>query len=162
MKSIISILLSTLSLLSFGQTKLENLKFDTTITGFHFAVEWSGTYVYTPNGSSDLTTINPPAFSFSIFPSDNPQDAITEVEKLIDMSRQGGYDILELKRIDTTINGNKTHIISYTEEMKSVKYTNIVYNAVVTKDNTIIVFTSGDTDNNKYAEKFRRTLYSLK
>ena len=62
-----AVLLTVLvSQLSFGQTKLEDLKVDTTITDFHFAADFQGTKVFTKNGSSDIQTINPTAFSFTI------------------------------------------------------------------------------------------------
>ena len=54
---------------SFGQIKLEDLKVDTAITGFHFAADFQGTKVFTKHGASDIQTINPTAFSFTIAPN---------------------------------------------------------------------------------------------
>jgi len=51
---------------SFGQMKLQDLHVDTTITGFHFAADFQRTKVFTKHGSSDIRTINPTAFSFTI------------------------------------------------------------------------------------------------
>ena len=52
MKIKLTILFVTLfvSHFSFGQIKLEDLNIDTTITGFHYAVDFQGTKVFTKNG----------------------------------------------------------------------------------------------------------------
>src|SRR5947209_2971931 len=41
-------------------------------------------------------------------------------------------------------------------------YKNFVFNAFVIKDNTLILFTSGDLDNGQYIDQFKKTFYSIK
>jgi len=41
------------------QVTTSNLKIDTTITGFHFAADYQGTYVFTLNGKDDLKKQKP-------------------------------------------------------------------------------------------------------
>ena len=149
--------------LSFGQIKLEDLKVDTTITGFHFAADFQGTKVFTKHGSSDIQTINPTAFSFTIAPSVTSSMAKSQLTQLLNMSKQNGYKITGLTEKDTTINGNNAYYISYTEIRDDKNnYKNFVFNAFVIKDNTLILFTGGDLDNGQFIDKFKQTFYSIK
>lgn len=147
---------------SFGQIKLEDLKIDTTITGFHFAADFQGTKVFTKNGSSDIQTINPTAFSFTIAPNMTAASAKEQLDMLRNMSKQNGYKISDLLTKDTTINGNNAYYISYVETDDKNNYKNIVFNSFVIKNKTLILFVSGDLDNGKYIDKFKKTFYSIK
>ena len=98
---------------SFGQIKLENLQVDTTITGFHFAADFQGTKVFTKNGPSDIQTINPTAFSFTIAPNMTSPIAKGQLEQLLNMSRLNGYVISDITKKDTAINGHTAYYISY-------------------------------------------------
>ncbi|WP_276505070.1 hypothetical protein [Terrimonas pollutisoli] len=164
MKIKLTILLLTffVSHFSFGQIKFEDLKIDTTISGFHYAANFQGTFVYTPNGKSDLNTINPSAFSFSILPNTTMKAAIGEIENLVTMSKQNGYTLTDIVKKDTTINGYKAFILSFTETEKGTDYKNLVFDAVIMKDNTAIIFVSGDLDKGKYLENFKKTFYATK
>jgi len=146
----------------FGQIKLEDLKVDTTITGFHYAADFQGTIVFTKNGPSDIQTMNPTAFSFSIGPNMTAAAAKGQLEMLLNFSKQNGYKIADLVKKDTTLNGNDAYYISYLETDDKNSYKNIVFNSFVIKDKTIILFVSGDLDNGKYIEKFKKTFYSIK
>ena len=150
------------SKLSFGQTKLEDLKIDTTITGFHFAADFQGTKVFTKNGSSDIQTVNPTAFSFTIAPNMTAEVAKEQLDMLLNMSKQNGYKIADLVKKDTVLNGNKAYYTSYIETDTKENYKNSVFNAFVIKGETLILFTGGDLDNGKYIDKFRKTFYSVK
>jgi hypothetical protein len=145
---------------SFAQIKLEDLKIDTTITGFHFAANFQGTYVYTLNGTSDLNTINPSAFSFSILPNTTMKAAIAEIENLFTMSKQNNYTLTDILRKDTTLNGYKAFILSYIETEKATDYKNLVFNAVIMKENSAVIFVSGDLDKGKYLENFKKTFFA--
>lgn len=85
------------STFSFGQIKLDDLKVDTSITGFHFAVDFQGTKVFTKNGPSDIQTINPTAFSFTIAPNSNSAVAKEQLETMLTMSKQNGSKFLTFK-----------------------------------------------------------------
>jgi len=146
---------------SFGQLKIEDLKIDTEITGFQLASETSGTSIYTPNGKSDLGTMNPSAFSFTIVPNTNYKSALKEVESLLLMSEQNGYIISDIVKKDTIVNGCRTHIISYTENQNGTDYHNQVFNATIIKDETAIIFLSGDLSKGKYIENFKKTLFAV-
>jgi len=146
---------------SFGQIKLEDLKVDTTITGFHFAADFQGTNVFTKNGSPDIQTINPTAFSFTIAQNMNAATAKKQLEMLLNMSIQNGYKISDIIKKDTTLKGNSAYYISYTENDDKTRYNNLVFNAFVIKDGTLILFTSGDLDNGMYIDKFRKTFYTI-
>ena|SRR5690348_8306365 len=163
MKSKLTALLSTLILakLSFGQIKPADLKPDTTITGFHFAVDFQGTKVFTKNGPADIQTINPTAFSLTIAPNMTAEVGKKQLEMLLNLSRQNGYKIADLTQIDTLLNGNKAYYISYVETDDKEKYKNLVFNAFVIKGGTLILFTAGDLDNGMYIEKFKKTFYAL-
>jgi hypothetical protein len=147
---------------SFGQIRLEDLKVDTAITGFHFAVDFQGTMVFTKHGASDIKTINPTAFSFTISPNLNSATAKSQLSQLLDMSRQNGLKINDFTEKDTTIKGYKGYYISYTETYEKYHYKNFVFNSFVIKDQTIILFTSGDLDGGEYVDKFRQTFYTIK
>jgi len=164
MKIKLTVLLLTvlISKLSFGQIKLEDLKVDTTITGFHFAADFQGTKVFTKNGSSDIQTINPTAFSFTIAPNMIAEVAKEQLDMLLNMSKQNGYKIADLVKKDTVLNGNKAYYTSYIETDAKANYKNSVFNAFVIKGETLILFTGGDLENGKYIDKFRKTFYSVK
>lgn len=163
MKIKLTILLLTflVSNFSFGQIKLEDLKVDTTITGFHFAADFQGTNVFTKNGSSDIQTINPTAFSFTLAPNMSATIAKEQLEMLLNMSVQNGYKISDVVKKDTTLKGNNAYYISYTETDNKNNYKNFIFNAFVIKDGTLILFTSGDLDKGNYFDKFRKTFYSI-
>ena len=146
---------------SYGQTKPEDLKIDTSITGFHFAADWSGTRVYTLHGQSDLNTRNPSAFAFTLFPNATYQDALKQIEHLVLMSKNDGFLHSDSCERDTTIDGYKTHFISFTETKKAINYKNFVFDAFIIKDNAAIIFVSGDLDDGKYIEKFKKTFYQI-
>jgi len=150
------------SKLSFSQIKLEDLKVDTTITGFHFAADFQGTKVFTKNGASDIQTMNPTAFSFTIAPNMTAEVAKEQLDMLLNMSKQNGYKIADLVKKDTVLNGNKAYYTSYIETDAKTNYKNSVFNSFVIKDETLILFTGGDLDNGKYIDKFRKTFYSIK
>ncbi len=147
---------------AFGQIKLEDLNVDTTITGFHFAADFQGTKVFTKNGPSDIKTVNPTAYSFTIAQNFTASMAKEQLEMLLNMSVQNGYKITNLAKKDTTLNGYNAFYISYIETDYKTSYKNLVFNAFVIKDKTLILFTSGDLDNGLYYEKFKRTFYSIK
>src|SRR5689334_7860910 len=78
---------------AFSQLKLQDLKVDTTITGFHYAADFQGIAVFTKNGASDLNTLNPSAFSFTIAPNSTYQFAVKQLDQLLNMSKENGYKI---------------------------------------------------------------------
>ena len=147
---------------SFGQIKLEYLNIDTTITGFHFAANFQETKIFTKHGLSDIQTINPTAFSFTIAPNMTSAQAKEQLEMLLNMSTQNGYKISEITRKDTTLKGYDAYYISYIESDNKINYKNYVFNSFVIKDKTLILFTSGDLDNGQYINKFRKTFYNIK
>jgi hypothetical protein len=88
---------------SFGQIRFEDLNADTTISGFHFAADFQGTKIFTKNGPSDLKTINPSAYSFTIAQNVSASMAKEQLDMLLDMSLQNGYKITNLVENDTTL-----------------------------------------------------------
>jgi len=147
---------------SFGQIPSQKLNIDTTITGFHFAANYSGTFIYTPNGKSDLKTTNPSAFSFTIMPNATFAHALEQIDLLVNMSKQDGYIQTNIVKKDTTINGYKAYYISFTEILIGTDYKNMVFDAFYIKDNTALLFVSGDLNNGKYIESFKKTFYTTK
>ena len=162
MKYSIAILLLVISNISFGQLKLEDLQIDTTITGFHLAADFQGTIVYTKNGPSDIQTQNPTAFAFTIMENLSAKKAKKQLYKLLSMSIKAGYTISDKIEKDTTLNGNVCYYLSYKETNLQHNYQNFVFNAFVIKDKTAVIFTSGDLDNRRYYDKFKKTFYSIK
>jgi hypothetical protein len=159
--SLLSLATITFSI-SFGQIKLEDLKVDTTITGFHFAADFQGTIVFTKHGPSDLHTKNPTAFSFTLAPNMTFTNGKSQLNHLLNMSRQIGFEINDFIEKDTIIKGNYGYYISYTETYDKNNYKNFVFYAFVIKDKTLIIFTSGDLDNGMYIDKFKKTFYTIK
>ena len=145
---------------SYGQITVENLKVDTSITGFHFAADFRGTYVYTANGKSDLNTLNPSAFSFSVMPNATYKDAKNEITQLLKMSTSNGYTHSDIIQKDTIVNGYKVYFTSLTET--GYDYKNLLFHAFYIKENTAVVFVSGDLENGKYREKFKETFYKTR
>jgi hypothetical protein len=141
---------------------MDDLNIDTTITGFHFAANFQGTLVFTKNGPSDLSTINPSAFSFTLAPNMTSKSAIEQLEQMMEFSKQNGYTVTDIVKKDTTLNGYAAYYISYTEILEKDNYKNLVYNAFVIKDKTLILFVSGDLNNGLYIDKFKKTFYSIK
>jgi len=78
------------------------------------------------------------------------------------VSKENGYQIKDFVEKDTTLKGNNAYYISYTETDNKTNYKNLVFNAFVITGNTLILFTSGDLDNGKYSDKFKKTFYSIK
>ncbi|MBK7095645.1 MAG: hypothetical protein IPH57_11550 [Saprospiraceae bacterium] len=147
---------------SFGQIKVDELNIDTTITGFKFAANFQGTHVFTKNGASDLNTNNPTTFLVKISPNMSATIAKEKLERISNESPQSGYKISNLIKKDTTLNGYSAFYISYIETSDMINYKSFIFNAYLSKDNTIVFFFSGDIDNGKYIEKFKRTFYSIK
>src|SRR3954468_723064 len=100
LKLTILLLASIAFTFSFGQIKLEDLNIDTTITGFHFAADFQGTKVFTKHGSSDIQTNNPTAFSFTIAPNMTPTMAKSDLNQLLNMSKENGYKITDFTEKD--------------------------------------------------------------
>lgn len=162
MKFSLTFLLLAIYSFASGQIKLEQLKVDSSITGFHFAANFQGTTVFTKNGPADIQTVNPSAFSFTIAPNLSSKIALDQFEQLMSFSKQNGYIITDVIKKDTTLHGNNAYYISYTETNEKANYKNFVFNAFVIKDNTLILFVSGDLDKGVYLEKFKKTFYSIK
>ena len=148
--------------LSYGQVKPEDLKVDTTITGFHFAANFQGTMVWTVNGPSDLKTENPTAFSFTVAQNTTYEALVAQIKQYLGWSIQNGYTHTGLVEKDTTVNGNRAYYTTTTETQKGTNYKNMVFHGFIIKDNTGILFISGDLDNGKYIEGFRKTFFAVK
>jgi hypothetical protein len=149
-----------LSASAFSQYRISDIKIDTTITGFKFASNFQGTYVYTANGAADLNTMNPSAFSFSIYPNATYRTAMEQLNGLQEMSKFNGYTISDLTKKDTVINGYKTYIVEFTETLKGSAFKNLAFHAFYLKDRTGVLFVSGDFQGGKHIENFRKTFYA--
>ena len=146
---------------SFAQIKYEDLKIDTTITGFHFAGDVHGSKFFTKNGPSDLSSLNPSVFSILIEQNISLDEGKEQLEIFLRESKESGFKISNLIRKDTTLNGNSAFYISYEENLDEEGYHSIYFNAIVVKDETIIFFASADVDRGKYYEKFKKTFFSI-
>lgn len=145
-----------------GQTPKAGVVVDTTITGFHYATDFSGTLVYTQHGPSDITgSSQPTAFSVTYSRTVSFEEAKMEVLQLRQMSDQNGYKISDLIQTDTIVNGHTAYCISYIETLEKEGYQNVVFNAVLKGDGAVLVFTSGDLDKGKFSEGFKKTFYKL-
>jgi hypothetical protein len=147
---------------STGKVQFEDLKIDSSITGFHFAANFQGTVVYTKNGPSDIKSVNPSAFSFTLAPNMSAKVALDQFEQFVAFSKQLNNTLSDVVKKDTTLHGNPAYYVSYTESNEKTNYKNFVFNAYVIKDNTLIVFASGDLDKGIYIDKFKKTFYSIK
>jgi hypothetical protein len=145
-----------------GKVQLEDLRIDSSITGFHLAANFQGTIVYTPNGPSDIKTVNPSAFSFTLAPNMTAKVALDQFEQFVAFSKRLNNTLSDVVKKDTTLQGNPAYYVSYIESNEKTNYKNFVFNAYVIKDNTLIVFASGDLDKGIYIDKFKKTFYSMK
>lgn len=147
---------------SFGQISFENLKIDTTITGFQLAVDIEGTTkIFSKNGPSDIEAVNPSNFSFTIAPYLSASLAQEQFDMLMKMFEEGGYKITDLTQQDATFNGHTSHYISYSlsDEKTSNKY--FVFYAYVIVNDTALLFTCEDYEDGIYIEKFMKTFHSI-
>jgi hypothetical protein len=145
-----------------GQTTAPGFAVDTTITGFHYATNFSGTIVYTKHGPSDIDGHSQPtAFSVTLTRTATFEQAKKEVLQMFRMSALSGYTITGDAEKDTIVNGHPAYLIWYTEAKANKGYQNVVFNAVVKGDGAVLVFTSGDLDKGKYVDLFKRTFYTL-
>jgi len=145
----------------FGQDPESDIKIDAGITGFKYAANFMGTKVFTKNGPADLETRNPTAFTFTIAKNRTPEDVKTQLDQFMSVSTRSGYEVTNLVKKDTILHGYKAFEISYTETLEEENYINYVFSAFIVKDDTILLFTSGDLDNGMYKAKFKETFYSL-
>jgi hypothetical protein len=146
---------------SFAQIKYEDLKIDTTITGFRFSGDIEGAKFFSKNGPPDLTSQNPSVFSILIGQNMSLNEGKQQLENFLGESIESGYEISNLIRKDTTLNGYSAFYISYEENLEEEGYHSIYFSAVVVKDETIIFFASGDINNGIYIEKFKKTFFSI-
>lgn len=161
-KFIVLLVLTSLTQSLLAQIVYKDVVIDTTITGFKTAVNFKGTQVFTKNGSSDIKTFNPTAFSVTVVSDHTETDIKKQFDQLIDLGKRNGYQVTNLIKKDTVIQGYKAHYVSYKDILKEENYENRIYNGYYVKDNTIIIFTSGDLDKGKYVEAFKKTFYGLK
>jgi len=157
----ICICLSAVPFFSFGQIKLEDLRADTTITGFHVAMIANGQKTFTKNGPSDLDKENPSVFMLMTIPSRGYYNDVRVLTKMLEIGRQPGFEVSDVVKIDSMINGDRTFIISYSEIKKETASRNQFFNAFFLKDSTAVIFMSGDFDGGKYVEQFKRTFYDM-
>lgn len=148
-----------LPILSHGQISFENLHVDTTITGFHFAADFQGTHVYTPNGPADLQSVNPSAFSFTIMDKATKEDALKQIGQYRRVSLSQGYEPNDVVELDTTIAGLPVFYISLRETLEGSDYENRTFEAFYIKDSTVVLFISGDLDHGKHIDNFKRTFF---
>ena len=145
-----------------AQTSAPGVTVDTTITGFHYATNFSGTLVYTKHGPSDIDGHSQPtAFSVTLTRTVTFEQAKKEVLQMFRMSALNGYTITGEAEKDTVVNGRPAHLIWYTEAKANEGYQNVVFNAIVKGDGAVLVFTSGDLDKGKYVDLFKKTFYSI-
>lgn len=146
---------------TYAQLTVQDLAIDTTITGFSFAADFQGTYVYTPNGKSDISGSNKPsAFSFTIIPDATESMAMKTIGQYLKMSIGGGYDQTNVIEGDTTINETIVKYLMVTETHDSdPTYENQTFHAYYFRDDTAIIFISGDLDKGIHIEGFKETLY---
>ena len=150
------------ALASFGQIRYEDIKIDTTITGFHFAADMMGVRVYTPHGEADLNAELGSAFSFKLLQNTTFESASDYINRLIEASKSNGFLVSGVVKKDTSIRGNKAMTVTYFETKKSENYENQVFYAIVMKGTTAFVFLSGDLNNGKYIESFKKTFYAIR
>ena len=147
---------------AYSQLKVENLKIDTTITGFHFAANFSGLLVYTPHGKADLDSINPSAFSIGVLHKATFESALRQLDNLLNMSKQEGYKHSDVIRRDTILNGDRAFYISLTETLAGTDYINYVFHAFYFKGDDAVIFVSGDLNNGIYRDRIRQTFFASK
>ncbi|RZJ75970.1 MAG: hypothetical protein EOO45_03970 [Flavobacterium sp.] len=137
------------------------MKIDTTLTGFHLAVDFQGTKVFTLNGAADLKKVNPSAFSVTIARGMEPIAGKAELQNLMQMSTRNGFVFSDIQQADTTLGGRVAYVLSYVETDEKINYRNIVFNGFIIEQGNLILFTSGDLDKGKFSSAFRKTFYAL-
>lgn len=148
----------------FAQLRIEDVKVDSSISGFHLTANYDGALIYTPNGYADIGVVkNPSAFSITLLPDVNYESARDEIEQMMEISSvQDGNTQDQIVRKDTVSNGQKMYTVSLRETKKGTLYHNLIFYGFFLKGDTAVLFIAGDLDKGKYIDKFRRTFYALK
>ena len=139
-----------------GQIKLEDVKIDTSITGFRFHFKHKGTVVY--NLSGEFDTVNFSYFTFTTWPDSTYKQGLDYFDRAMKMGLANGYVYSDIVKKDTTLNGIKANCLSLTQTKKGTNYFVII--AFYIKDNTLVLFNGIDyTIDGKYMDGFRRTFW---
>lgn len=162
MRYFLNLLLLIAPLYLFGQVTVESLKIDKTITGFQLAANFQGTQVYTQNGESDLNTVNPSAFSYSVLTPTTYEQAKVQIKQYMKMAADNGYTQADIKEADTIINGNKVYYISFVETLNGENYKNMAFHGFFLKGDTAVIFISGDLNGGRHIEAFKKTFFSTR
>jgi hypothetical protein len=149
---------------SFGQLKVEDVKVDNTITGFKFAKDFDGLYVFLSNGEKDLkgnTSIS--TFAFLVKQKIDYANSIAYLDFQMNNEKKNGFVISNVVRKDTIIGGLKAFEMIFTEK-KNGKVPQLMFSyfAFIIKDNDVVFFLSGDNNKGKFIPKFKNTFYKLK
>jgi len=142
--------------------ELATFKFDAGITGFKYAMTMGNIFVYTSSGKADLRNQST-ASTFQLMTME--AGSFSKAKEFLDYmtSRYGdqGIQVTNLNRIDTVINGNRAYEVSMdatnAENNKSSLYQVIIY-----KDSSAVVFMGVDTEGGKWMDKFKATAQTIK
>jgi hypothetical protein len=158
------LILISLGFLQHAQAQPPNLGsvIDTSITGFHYAIDLSGTSEYTEHGRSAINPQSRPTqFSVIIFQHSSFEQAKQQLSMLLRMSKLLGYEIGDFREKDTLVKGRPAYYVSYTETQQKKNYKNLVFNGVMSGDHGLLVFTSDDLEKGKFIDLFKKTFYQL-
>jgi hypothetical protein len=149
---------------TFGQLKVGDVKVDNTITGFKFAKDYDGLYVFLPNGEKDLkSNMSVSTFAFLVKQNIDYANSIAYLDFQMNNEKKNGFAISNIVRKDTVIGGLKAYEMSFNEK-KNGKVQQMMnsYFAFIMKDNDVVFFLSGDNNKGKFIQKFKNTFYKLK
>ena len=134
--------------ISFSQITLDDLKIDTSITGFYLTSDTLNTQIFGKSSSS---------FSVNILPNASYMDMRDEIEHVVILLKQDSFKITDVHEKDTTLNDHKAYYLFYTDMgKKDDTYKDFVFLAFVVKEHTLIFFQSHDLDNGAFIEKLKK------
>lgn len=145
----------------FDPLELAKFKFDAGITGFKYATTMGNMFIYSENGKADMQEpSSAPTFQLMTVEAGSFTKAKEFLDYVTSRYNVQGIDITNISKQDTVINGNLAYEMSIDAKDKDNK-TNQVYQVVIFKDSSAVVFIGADSENGKWIDKFKATAKSI-
>jgi hypothetical protein len=151
-------------LFDFNPLELASFTFDETITGFKYAATMGSTFVYSPNGKTDLDKQqqgNLLTFQLSTIEAPTFSRAKEFLDYTISRYSVQGIQVSNVKKQDIIIDGNDAYEVTM-EATDANNVKNILYQVIIHKGTTAVLFLGVDSEQRKWFDKFKATAKSIK
>ena len=147
----------------FNPLELANFKFDESITGFKYAATMGNMFIYSPNGKSDLNIQQDNLSMFQLSTIEAP--TFSKAKEFLDytISRYSvqGIQASNVKKQDISINGNQAYEVTVEAKDSDNKQTTL-YQVIIHKGTTAVLFLGSDSEQGKWFDKFKATAQTIK